>query len=73
MELLVCRYHTQMMSSTRGKPATSTIGAMDGFGAFALVFVFTATFSAEPTAGAEIEKRETEARTSSRGNVFIGV
>jgi hypothetical protein len=46
---------------------------MDGFGTFALVFVFTATFSAEPTAGAEIEKRETEARTSSRGNVFIGV
>jgi hypothetical protein len=46
---------------------------MEGFGALALAFAFTATFSAEPTAGTVTGRRDAEARMSNRGSIFMGV
>jgi hypothetical protein len=51
----------------------STIGAMAGFGAFALAFALAGTFSAGATLGASTAKREREARVRRRDSVFMGV
>ena len=60
------------MSRTRGRPATSVIGAIAGLGAFVLALALAGVFSARAAFGASAAKRESEARASSRGSVFMG-